>query len=243
VLPYSNWQWATLCLSESIQVLRKDVQQALSNSNGCGGISRPKTYGSMAAAHKVPGGQAKHVEGRQRVFKHRVRRTDAAPGDDPGSLRPARRSRTATSRPAMARSSTGSSRRFGARSPRLRERRHVAGGYRRDAAQGQHESQSARRRRPGGDARAQRREATRVRRGGPASQRVEHGARQALRVLGTVAADRRVGLRPDLPALQRCPRGHQHLLGRPTRVPYGCQLQPPRRRRRCLARGHRYLCS
>jgi hypothetical protein len=53
VLPYSNWQWATLCLSESIQALRKDVQQALSSSNGCGGISRPKTYGSMAAAHKA----------------------------------------------------------------------------------------------------------------------------------------------------------------------------------------------
>jgi hypothetical protein len=29
VLPYSNWQWATVCLSESLAALRKGVQRAL----------------------------------------------------------------------------------------------------------------------------------------------------------------------------------------------------------------------
>jgi hypothetical protein len=66
VLPYSNWQWATVCLSESILALRKGVQRALFQ------LGRAPRYhqtdGSTAATHKIPEGQAEHVEGNQRPF-------------------------------------------------------------------------------------------------------------------------------------------------------------------------------
>jgi hypothetical protein len=66
VLPYSNWQWATVCLSESILALRKGVQRALFQ---LGRVPRyHQTDGSTAATHKIPGGQAEHVEGTQRPF-------------------------------------------------------------------------------------------------------------------------------------------------------------------------------
>ena len=66
VLPYSNWQWATVCLSESMLALRKGVQRALFQ------LGRAPRYhqtdGSTAATHKIPEGQAAHVEGNQRPF-------------------------------------------------------------------------------------------------------------------------------------------------------------------------------
>lgn len=66
VLPYSNWQWATVCLSESILALRKGVQRALFQ---LGRVPRyHQTDGSTAATHKIPEGQAEHVEGNQRPF-------------------------------------------------------------------------------------------------------------------------------------------------------------------------------
>ena len=66
VLPYSNWQWATVCLSESILALRKGVQRALFQ---LGRVPRyHQTDGSTAATHKIPEGQAEHVEGNQRLF-------------------------------------------------------------------------------------------------------------------------------------------------------------------------------
>ena len=66
VLPYSNWQWATVCLSESILALRKGVQRALFQ---LGRVPRyHQTDGSTAATHKIPEGQAEHVEGTQRPF-------------------------------------------------------------------------------------------------------------------------------------------------------------------------------
>jgi hypothetical protein len=66
VLPYSNWQWATICLSESILALRKGVQRALFQ---LGRVPRyHQTDGSTAATHKIPEGQAAHVEGRKRPF-------------------------------------------------------------------------------------------------------------------------------------------------------------------------------
>ena len=66
VLPYSNWQWATACLSESILALRKGVQRALFQ---LGRVPRyHQTDGSTAATHKIPEGQAEHVEGNQRAF-------------------------------------------------------------------------------------------------------------------------------------------------------------------------------
>jgi hypothetical protein len=66
VLPYSNWQWATVCLSESILALRKGVQRALFQ---LGRVPRyHQTDGSTAATHKIPAGQAVHVEGTRRPF-------------------------------------------------------------------------------------------------------------------------------------------------------------------------------
>jgi hypothetical protein len=66
VLPYSNWQWATVCLSESMLALRKGVQRALFQ---LGRVPRyHQTDGSTAATHKIPEGQAEHVEGTQRPF-------------------------------------------------------------------------------------------------------------------------------------------------------------------------------
>ena len=35
VLPYSNWQWATVCLSESMAALRRGVQARCSSSGAC----------------------------------------------------------------------------------------------------------------------------------------------------------------------------------------------------------------
>lgn len=54
VLPYSNWQWATICSSESMAALRQGVQAALQQLGG-----RPKfhqTDNSTAATHKLAEG-------------------------------------------------------------------------------------------------------------------------------------------------------------------------------------------
>src|SRR6266508_3178115 len=57
VLPFSNWQWATVCLSESIAALRKGVQRALFQ---LGRVPRyHQTDNSTAATHRIPDG--KHV--------------------------------------------------------------------------------------------------------------------------------------------------------------------------------------
>ncbi len=57
VLPYSNWRWATVCLSESIAALRKGVQRALFQ---LGRVPRyHQTDNSTAATHRIPDG--KHV--------------------------------------------------------------------------------------------------------------------------------------------------------------------------------------
>jgi hypothetical protein len=61
VLPYSNWQWATICLSESMAALRKGVQRALFQ---LGRVPRyHQTDCSTAATHRIPEGQAERVEG------------------------------------------------------------------------------------------------------------------------------------------------------------------------------------
>ena len=56
VLPYSNWQWVTVCLSESMAALRKGVQRALFQ------LGRVPLYhqtdNSTAATHRIPDGQA-----------------------------------------------------------------------------------------------------------------------------------------------------------------------------------------
>jgi hypothetical protein len=52
VLPYSNWQWATVCFSESMIALRRGVQRALFQ---LGRVPRyHQTDNSTAATHDVP---------------------------------------------------------------------------------------------------------------------------------------------------------------------------------------------
>lgn len=66
VLPYSNWQWATVCLSESMAGLRKAVQRALFQ---LGRVPQyHQTDNSTAATHKIPDGQSARFEGGKRPF-------------------------------------------------------------------------------------------------------------------------------------------------------------------------------
>jgi len=66
VLPYSNWQWATVCMSESMAALRKGVQRALFQIG-----RRPQwhqTDCSTAATHNIPDGQSRFFEDGKRPF-------------------------------------------------------------------------------------------------------------------------------------------------------------------------------
>ena len=66
VLPYSNWQWATVCLSESMAGLRKGVQRALFQ---LGRVPRyHQTDNSTAATHRIPDGQAACFQDGKRPF-------------------------------------------------------------------------------------------------------------------------------------------------------------------------------
>jgi len=64
VLPFSNWQWATVCLSESMAALRKGVQRALFQ---LGRVPRyHQTDNSTAATHRIPDGKrVVRAEGRR----------------------------------------------------------------------------------------------------------------------------------------------------------------------------------
>ena len=66
VLPFSNWQWATVCLSESLAALRRGVQRALFQ---LGRVPRwHQTDNSTAATHRIPDGKSVVVEGGKRPF-------------------------------------------------------------------------------------------------------------------------------------------------------------------------------
>lgn len=66
VLPYSNWTWATTCLSESMAALRRGVQRALFQ---LGRVPRyHQTDNSTAATHRIAGGKGAVLEGRKRLF-------------------------------------------------------------------------------------------------------------------------------------------------------------------------------
>ncbi len=66
VLPYSNWRWATVCLSESIAALRKGVQRALFQ---LGRVPKyHQTDNSTAATHRIPDGKRVIAEGGRRAF-------------------------------------------------------------------------------------------------------------------------------------------------------------------------------
>jgi hypothetical protein len=66
VLPFSNWQWATVCLSESMAALRRGVQAALFQ---LGRVPKfHQTDNSTAATHRIPDGKAVLAEGGKRPF-------------------------------------------------------------------------------------------------------------------------------------------------------------------------------
>lgn len=65
-LPFSNWQWATVCLSESLAALRRGIQAALFQLGGVPQFSQ--TDNSTAATHRIPRGEEAQVEGHRRPF-------------------------------------------------------------------------------------------------------------------------------------------------------------------------------
>jgi hypothetical protein len=65
-LPFSNWQWATVCLSESLAALRKGIQSALFQLGGVPQFSQ--TDNSTAATHRIPSGEEARQEGHRRSF-------------------------------------------------------------------------------------------------------------------------------------------------------------------------------
>jgi len=66
VLPFSNWQWATVCFSESMASLRHGLQRSLFQ------LGRVPMYhqtdNSTAATHNIPPAQKETVQGRKRPF-------------------------------------------------------------------------------------------------------------------------------------------------------------------------------
>jgi len=61
VLPYSNWRWASVCLSESIAAIRHGVQRALFQ---LGRVPEwHQTDNSTAATHRIPEGKSVAGEG------------------------------------------------------------------------------------------------------------------------------------------------------------------------------------
>jgi hypothetical protein len=65
-LPFSNWQWATVCLSESLAALRRGIQAALFQLGGVPEFCQ--TDNSTAATHRIPTGEEARVAGRRRPF-------------------------------------------------------------------------------------------------------------------------------------------------------------------------------
>ena len=66
VLPYSNWQWATVCLSESMAALRRGVQRALFQLGRVPEFHQ--TDNSTAATHRIPDGKRAFLESSKRPF-------------------------------------------------------------------------------------------------------------------------------------------------------------------------------
>ena len=66
VLPYSNWRWATVCLSESIASIRHGVQRALFQ---LGRVPQyHQTDNSTAATHRIPDGKGASEGTHKRPF-------------------------------------------------------------------------------------------------------------------------------------------------------------------------------
>lgn len=68
VLPYSNWEWATVCRSESLAALRRGLQAAITR---LGRIPRyHQTDNSTAATHKLASGRRGFNENYTALVKH-----------------------------------------------------------------------------------------------------------------------------------------------------------------------------
>ncbi|PKO63326.1 MAG: hypothetical protein CVU23_11335, partial [Betaproteobacteria bacterium HGW-Betaproteobacteria-17] len=66
VLPFSNWQWATVCFSESMASLRHGLQRSLFQLGRVPVFHQ--TDNSTAATHNIPRDKEEKVEGRKRPF-------------------------------------------------------------------------------------------------------------------------------------------------------------------------------
>jgi hypothetical protein len=67
-LPYSNWQWATKCRSESMLALKRQIQQVAFK---LGRVTRyHQTDNTTAATHDVPSGKRKFNEDYEKLVKY-----------------------------------------------------------------------------------------------------------------------------------------------------------------------------
>lgn len=66
VLPFSNWQWATVCLSESIMAMRRGVQAALFQLGRVPLFHQ--TDNSTAATHRIPKAERERLPDKKRPF-------------------------------------------------------------------------------------------------------------------------------------------------------------------------------
>lgn len=80
MLPYSNWMWATVCLSESMAALRRGIQEAVFRLGRVPEFHQ--TDNSTAATHRIPG-----EEGRQ-TAPEEAPGGDGTPVDGPKRRRP-----------------------------------------------------------------------------------------------------------------------------------------------------------
>ena len=68
-LPYSNWQWATKCRSESYLALKRQMQQVVFRLGGRV-TSYHQTDNTTAATHDVPSGKRKFNEDYEKLVKY-----------------------------------------------------------------------------------------------------------------------------------------------------------------------------
>ena len=77
VLPYSNWRWATVCLSESIAAVRRGVQRALFQLGRA--PEWHQTDNSTSATHRIPDGKSVAAHGPEQASVQRGIPRDHAP--------------------------------------------------------------------------------------------------------------------------------------------------------------------
>ncbi|MBK6515666.1 MAG: DDE-type integrase/transposase/recombinase [Polyangiaceae bacterium] len=135
-LPFSNWQWASVCLSESLSALRRGVQAALFQLGRVPAFNQ--TDNSTAATHRIPDGKSVEADGGKRPFNEEylalmrhfgmtARTTAIGAKEQNGDVEASNRGHQASTRASAARS----------RPSRLRERQRLGGIRAAHAAQGQ----------------------------------------------------------------------------------------------------------